>query len=431
LVENRPEELGKGIWFQEEARAERLANLIRFIYTLIWIFTTALSAGTQPFSANLSNIGLGALWCLFALGYHFYLAGHAYRRPLKYLSTTYDIFIIAAMLYTYHFGMGYNTSLKSITFMVFFYVLILTTLRFKYSLSIYAGALTLVVYLGLLAFASFRHHVEFGTMAEEFTTQKVNLVQQIYRLTFLVTITALMLILVKNIHRLVHLRVDEAHKLFTEKIQREKTQNLFERYFTTKIARYLADHPPDLGGKAQKVTVMICDLRGFTRLSEDLGPAKSVKLLNNLFEGLVEIVFKYQGTLDKFLGDGMLIAFGIPEPRPDDAFRAVRAAWEMVEQIRLVGQHVNLEMGVAINTGDVIFGNIGSRQRMEFTIIGDTVNTCSRMEHLNKQFNTHILISESTCRELDNSVCVRPLPEVEFRGKTGSHRLYEVEAVLG
>jgi class 3 adenylate cyclase len=430
LIRFHPEERNQDIWFQEEARAERLSNLIRIIYLLFWLFATVPTRNFQPYSANLSNIGLGSLWLALSILLHLYLLNFSYRHFIKYLSTTLDVVFIIAILYVYHYDMGYSTTLKSIPFMTLFFVLILTTLRFRKRLPIYGGILAIVLYLVLLLFMVKFKGAQFGTMIEEFTSPKVNFFQQIYRIMYLITLAALMLILVHNIHRLVHMRVEQAKDALRQKIKHERTQRLFERYFTTKIAQYLADHPPELGGKAQYVTVMVCDLRGFTTLSEKLGPTESVDLLNRLFENLVSIVFKYNGTLDKFLGDGMLVVFGIPEPRPDDALRAVRAGMEMVDRVREIGAHEKLEMGIAINTGEVIFGNIGSSKRMEFTVIGDTVNTASRMENLNKKFNTNIIVSEHTCQALDDTILVHELPESVLRGKSGSVKLYEVRKVL-
>jgi adenylate cyclase len=236
-----------------------------------------------------------------------------------------------------------------------------------------------------------------------------------------------MLILVYNTQKLIAKRVEETKHAVLEKEQREKAQKLFERYFSEKIARYLADNPPELGGKSRQVTVLVADLRGFTRRSEILGPAASVNLLNRIFDELVAIIFRYGGTLDKFLGDGMLVVFGVPEPSPDDAWHAVQAAREMSAAVRRLEASNDLSMGFAINSGEVIFGNIGSRQRMEFTIVGDTVNTASRMESLNKDFGTDIIISESTLNILGDKVTARRLPEVTLRGKQGIVALYGVE----
>jgi class 3 adenylate cyclase len=425
MLDSHCTEIERDIWFQEEARAERLANVVRLIYTLIWVTVTIFSHKSQPHSANIANIGLGALWSLFAVVWHITLRRCSYKPFMKYISVTFDTMIITGMLLLYATGMGFATSLKSITFMTYFFVLILTTLRFDIKLSIYSAILPMVAYGVVVASASI-NGVEWGNMAEEFTTSKVNKIQQAYRFAYLLSLGILMIVLVNNIHRLVKMRESEARKRLWEQIQKEKTQSLFKRYFSEKIARYLSTNPPDLGGKSQKVTILVCDIRGFTALSESIGPSESVTLLNKLFERLVQIVFKHSGTLDKFLGDGMLVVFGVPHALPDDALRAVKAAQEMSRAIHEIGQPYNLEMGFALNTGEVIFGNIGSSQRMEFTVIGDTVNTAARIESLNKDSVTRILVSETTYSEISTKFSARELPEASIRGKRGTIRLFEI-----
>ncbi len=425
MLDNHEAEIDRDIWFQEEARAERLANAVRLVYSLIWFTVTYFSHGSQPTSANIANIGLGAFWSIFALLWHIILKRCSYRPFMKYASVTFDTCLITAMLYIYSFDMGYATSLKSITFMTLFFVLILTTLRFDIKLSIYATGLSIFLY-GAVLLMAIQDGIEWGNMLDEFTTAKVNQIQQGYRFAYLFSLGVLMVVLVRNIHRLVKLRESEARKRLWEQIQREKTQSLFERYFSEKIARYLTNNPPDLGGKSQKVTILVCDIRGFTTLSERIGPSESVRLLNSLFERLVSVVFKHSGTLDKFLGDGMLVVFGIPHALPDDSLRAVRAALEMARAVKETGAQYNLEMGFALNTGEVIFGNIGSSQRMEFTVIGDTVNTAARIESLNRGSGTRILISESTYKEISSKVSVKELSDEVIRGKSGTVRLYEI-----
>jgi adenylate cyclase len=425
ILDNHFSENSMDIWFQEEARAERLANLVRIIYTLIWVTVTMISSKSQPESANMANIGLGSLWSIFALSWHIILRRFSYRPFMKYFSVTFDTLLITGMLLLYSIDMGYSTSLKSITFMTYFFVLILTTLRFDIKLSIYAAILPLVAY-GVVVYAAVRNGVAWGSMLEEFSTGKINMIQQGYRFAYLLSLGVLMIVLVKNIHRLVRMRESEVRHRLWEQVQREKTQSLFERYFSEKIARYLATNPPDLGGKSQKVTILVCDIRGFTSLSEKIGPSESVALLNSLFEKLVRIVFKHSGTLDKFLGDGMLVVFGVPHALPDDSLRTVRAAQEMARAIHEIGGAHSLEMGFALNTGEVIFGNIGSSQRMEFTVIGDTVNTAARIESLNRDSTTRILVSESTYSEISSKFSARELPEAVIRGKKGNVKLYEI-----
>jgi class 3 adenylate cyclase len=430
LIPFNENEMKRDIWFQEEARAERLSNLLRVLYTFCWLLVTVPSFAFQPSSANIANIGLGCLWMAGAILFHFYLSKNPYQSYLKYVSTTFDILITTGILFVYHFDMGFATSLKSIPFLNYLFVLILAALRFHYALPVYGGVLSVLIYSCLIFYAHKFGNIEPGSMMEEFTTSKVNFIQQLYRIFYLSSLSGLLLVFVGNIHRLVRIRVEESEKAIKEKAEKDKSQSLLERYFSTDMAYYLTQNLQELGGNIQRVTVMVCDLRGFTTLSEKMGAVQSVSFLNKLFEQLVSIVFKYDGTLDKFLGDGMLVVFGVPHARPDDAIRAVRASRELVKKAREIGCEYHLDMGIALNTGDVIFGNIGSQKRMEFTIIGDTVNTASRIEALNKEFHTNIIITESTYREVNNVVKVRKLPIKQLRGKSEITTLYEVEDVL-
>lgn len=428
ILRAHPSELTKGVWFQEEARAERLANLIRMVYSLMWLVATIPAVEDQHIYSHMSNVGNGSLWLIFSISYHFYLIQRPYTSKLKYVSTTIDIIITTGILFVYHYDMGYSTSLKAPPFMTYMLILALAALRFKAYLPIYGAIVVTVLYGSLFIWMVVTQDVEFGLPIELFTTHKISLLYQIYRLLYIVTFTILTIVLVSNARRLVHLRVKEAEQLLLEKTERKKTRSLFERYFTPKIAKYLTDHPQNMGGQMKHVTVVLTDLRGFTSLSEMLGPADSVSLLNNIFEKLVKIVFQYKGTLDKFTGDGMLLVFGVPDSSPDDALRAIQASQEMVREIHsLSTTEYKLDIGVAVHTGDVIFGNIGSSQRMELTVIGDTVNTVSRMEPLNKEFGTNIIISETTYYETKGHIKVEELPSKKLRGKSEEIRLYTIK----
>lgn len=414
-IRMHPEELTRGIRFQEEAYAERLCNVIRAVYVAFWLITTYVSRCFQPPAANWANLGLGSAWFVIALGHHFILRRKPYHPAFKYVSTSLDILIVTLILYFYQFGMGYSTTLKSLPFVTYFFILVITALRFNIALSIYGGLFTILAYSAMAGLTLAQNGMPFGTVIEEFTTPRVSLLHQVYRLVYLLTLTVLLIILVRHTTRLVN-----------EKVERRKTQDLFERYFTPDIAGYLAGHPPALGGSSQTVTVMFTDLRNFTSRSERLGPTRSVALLNRLFEEMVAIVFRHGGTLDKYLGDGMLVVFGVPFPKPDDATRAVKAAMEIVRTVRETGEEEGLEVGIALHTGEVIFGNIGSSQRMELTVIGDTVNTAARMEALNKEFGTSILISGSTWQAVSGRFNARELPARPLRGKSEMVALYEV-----
>jgi len=430
LIRPHPSEKAEKVLFQEEARAERLANLIRLAYVFIWLCSTFPASKIHPFSANIANIGIGFLWILFSVAYHCYLLTRPYKPYLKYVSTTIDVLVTTGILFLYHFNMGYSTSLKAPPFMNYLLILGLAALRFNHTLPIYGGLLSLIAYSSLFIYFLLTQDIEFGSPLEVFTTPKINWVYQLYRIAYLATFTFLTFILVRNTHRLVTLMVRESQEALAAKAQQERTLGLFERYFSPEVSRYLLHNPLELGGRIQQVTVLVSDLRGFTSLSEKLGPIKSVSFLNNLFDNLVSIVFKYNGTVDKYLGDGMLVIFGIPKSRPDDPLRAVMAAYEMVEKVHQIGQSENADIGIAINTGEVIYGNIGSAKRMEFTVIGDTVNTAFRMEALNKEFGTKIIISDCTYQKICDLVKVRQLPTTNLRGKLELIKLYEFKGFI-
>jgi adenylate cyclase len=224
---------------------------------------------------------------------------------------------------------------------------------------------------------------------------------------------------------LVRLRSEETRRALEEKHERDRLRATLERYFTPQVAHHLLENPGALGGKLQEATIVVADVRDFTRMSETLGPVKTVQFLNALFEKMVEIVFRHGGTLDKYLGDGMLIVFGVPQPRPDDAIRAMKAAVEMARAAESVGEWTGITLGCAVHSGEVLMGNVGSASRMEFTVIGDVVNTTCRMEQLNRQFRTSIIFSESVRARVGDRVQSRPLPATSLRGKSEFVPLYE------
>ena len=431
LLRPHPSELTEGVWFQEEARAERLANLVRLIYMLAWLGGVIPAWGIHPLSANIANIGGGILWFVFAAIYHCYLLARPYKPGLKYMSTTVDILMTTGILFLYHYSMGYSASLKAPPFMNYLLAIALAAFRFNTGLPIFGGVLTIASYSLLFGYLVQTQGVQFGSPLEIFTTPKINLVYEFYRILYVVTGAILVSILVRNIERLVRLRVKEAENVLIERAEREKTLGLLERYFSSEIASYLADHFYDIEGRIQQVTVVITDLRDFTATSERLGPVASVNLLNKVFGSLVDIVFQYKGTLDKFRGDGMLVVFGVPDSQPDDALRAVLAARQMVAKVRELDTEVPLKLGIAIHTGNVIFGNIGSPKRMELTVIGDPVNTASRIEALNKEFGTSIIISETTYAQVRDTIQAHELPPRKLRGKSEEIRLYTIDEGAG
>ncbi len=180
------------------------------------------------------------------------------------------------------------------------------------------------------------------------------------------------------------------------------------------------------------MTVLFSDIRGFTTVSEHGRPEDIVHLLNEYFTRMVEIVFHHRGTVDKFVGDMVMALFGAPLDDPQHADHAVETALDMIEELHRLNARwaaegrPQIDIGIGINTGPMIAGNIGSEQIMSYTVIGDAVNLGSRLESLNKQYGTRIIISDATRSRLAGRYDFRPLGDVVVKGKTQPVAIFEL-----
>ena len=222
--------------------------------------------------------------------------------------------------------------------------------------------------------------------------------------------------------------------IMIEDISSEKrVKATMARYMDPSIAdQLLATGAEILGGKSMPATVLFSDIRGFTTLTEELGPQATVSMLNEYFELMVDCIQKERGMLDKFIGDAIMAAFGIPLARQGDEDRAVRAAVAMIRSLtawnvtRVIEGKKPIYTGIGLNTDIVVSGNIGSRKRMDFTIIGDGVNLAARLESACKQYAARILISEFTYKKLRGTYRAREIDLVVVQGKTKPVAVYEI-----
>jgi adenylate cyclase len=225
-----------------------------------------------------------------------------------------------------------------------------------------------------------------------------------------------------------------AYRYFVEDAEKRKVSRLFGRYVSRDVYKQLLANPTlaELGGARREMTVLFSDMRGFTAITEKGDPEQLVQQLNEYFTAMVDIVFRNGGTVDKFVGDMIMALFGAPVDDVDHADAAVSAAVEMVRQLGDLNRrwaaegHVQLDVGIGINSGDMIAGNIGSRQIMSYTVIGDNVNLGARLESLNKDYRTRIIISDATRARLAKPHEMRPLGAVVVKGKTRSVDIFEV-----
>ena len=217
---------------------------------------------------------------------------------------------------------------------------------------------------------------------------------------------------------------------------RETIRETFGRYVTQQVAEEILSGRVELGGERRMATVLFADIRGFTELSEHLSPEDVVAFLNEYLGHMVECVLDNGGVLDKFIGDAIMALFGVPVTRgvQEDASAALRCARQMSERLDAMNADrearglARIEIGIGIHSGELIAGNIGAPQRMEYTVVGDTVNVCSRIEGLTKRLGHRILLSDATANLVGRDHPLRELDTLPVKGRKRPVRLFTVDA---
>lgn len=212
--------------------------------------------------------------------------------------------------------------------------------------------------------------------------------------------------------------------------EREFIRTTFKRFVTKQVAEQILKNPEELSlsGKSAHVTVMFADIRGFTPMTEKMEPEDVVELLNNYFGRMVDIIFRYEGALDKFLGDGLMAFWNAPLEQEDAALKACMAAIEMQKEVVLFNREQSekgkrtIAIGIGINTGEVVAGSVGSEKKMEYTVIGDNVNLASRITTQSER--GQILISEATYLAIGDRSVATALPPIMLKGKSQPVSVY-------
>lgn len=217
--------------------------------------------------------------------------------------------------------------------------------------------------------------------------------------------------------------------------ERERLKDAFGRFTNKEIAEKAMRNELSLGGENKNVTVFFSDIRSFTAMSEKLTPEEVVEFLNEYMTRMVKCVDATGGVVDKFIGDAIMAVWGAPvsagSPK-DDALNGIKASLLMRKELYDLNKEreakglIPVHIGCGLNSGDVIAGQIGSEKRMEYTVIGDTVNTASRTEALNKPFHTDVLITENTWQLVKDEILVEEMPGVKVKGKTDKLRMFAV-----
>lgn len=219
-----------------------------------------------------------------------------------------------------------------------------------------------------------------------------------------------------------------------EEREKKKIRSAFQYYLTASVINEMLKDPTKLklGGDKKDLSVLFSDIRGFTTISEQLTPEELVRLLNEYLTAMTNIVFKYNGLLDKYMGDAIMAVFGAPLDQPDHARRACLTALEMMGELHKLqkkweaeGRPV-LNIGIGISTGEMVVGNMGSEMRFDYTVMGDMVNLGSRLEGINKEYGSNIILSEFTYNVVQDSMSCRELDWVRVKGKNKPVKIFEL-----
>lgn len=226
-----------------------------------------------------------------------------------------------------------------------------------------------------------------------------------------------------------------AYRYFFGERERAQMRKTFSKYVSKDVLEEILKHPEmvKLGGEEKEITVFFSDIRGFTTLSEKTTPKELVRILNEYFTSMSEEVLNHKGVLDKYIGDAIMAFWGAPIEDPNQADNALQASIAMMQKLKILNEKLRqngdpeINIGIGLYTGPAIVGNIGSEMRFDYTVIGDTVNVASRLEGLNKEFKTNIIIGESTKNKLRGTYSFKPLGSVSVKGRKEQLNIYTVK----
>lgn len=220
------------------------------------------------------------------------------------------------------------------------------------------------------------------------------------------------------------------------KKEKNQLQSAFSKYVSPDVVDQIIHHPEimHLGGEKQFLSVIFTDLQGFTAMSDSMDPVKLVRVLNMYLNEMSEVIIALGGTIDKFEGDAIMAFFGAPIPIPDHAVRCCKAALRMKKMEKIINNQLMIEKlidkplhtRIGINSGDMVVGNVGSLKRIDYTIIGGNVNIAARIENINKEYNTSILISDQTYELVKDFFETRQVDTVTLRGISRPVTVYEL-----
>ncbi len=357
------------------------------------------------------------------------LLAHAHLMPswLPHLSSILDIVLVLALIWSFHLQYQQPASfyLKSPTLLYVFIFISLRALYYRRRYLVLAGVTAALGWATLVAYVVTvdpgnpmitRDYVEY------MTSNSVLLGAEFDKIITIATVTAILA-----------LAIARSRRLLVQSVAESTAAQELARFLPSQIAQRVAQSAEALtagDGEVREATILFVDMVGFTSVSEGLSPDRLIATLNEYFAAIVAPIEAHAGVINQFQGDAIFASFNLPEPHPDHAANAVRAALaiQRVLDQRRFGDGVSLRARVGINTGEVVGGVVGTGNRLSYTVHGDAVNLAARLEQLNKEFGSRIMVSERT-RELAGAGAFefREAGEVQVRGRSSDTRIFTVE----
>ena len=383
---------------------EVLGHVFHGQLSVVWVFVFIMSAA------------------LYELGARVFV-GHIIRHKLglpvlmRYVNAFVETTLPTIMLVIYAQTLGPTVSLLSPWSLVYFVIILLSALRLDFKLCYFTGAMAAVQYTALALIWIGRHEI---AATEPMLTEPLPHIAKGFLLLASGAATGFV---TREIKKRIYNSLSAVE-------DRNRVVALFGQHVSPAVVDKLLEQNTDIRGQVRYTCIMFLDIRAFTTFAEHKTPEEAISYLNALFALSIEIVNRHYGIINKFLGDGFMAMFGVPLPDNHACQNAVNASLEILRKVETEierGALPETRLGIGLHAGDAVVGNVGSSLRKEYTVIGDVVNTASRIEQLNKQFQSRLLVSSTVWqvagKDLGNSL---DLGEIELKGRVSPIRVYQL-----
>ena len=327
--------------YRQSLRIEKITNFFRIFIAVVGVAIVLMARNSIPAQSQ-AAIYIGAIVLTIHAAVLALILSRAPRKSktwfhvVQYVSSVIDIGIISMALWLF----GGVSTFKSHVFQVYFLFIALSAFRYSRSLTIFTSFIAVIVYWIMFITAVTGDRVALGTLAQEYSGSFVSITGMIIKTTFLIFVSIVLGRTAKGYSHVINRVVKSERESERQQQQAQNMRTVLMRYFTQDVANYIMENEYDLTGERREVTVMFCDFRNFTQLSNQLQTEQVVAILNNYLSEMVSVIFKYNGTLDKYTGDGFMAVFGAPLTKGDNAYNALCAAEELQQCVRALNKKI-------------------------------------------------------------------------------------------